>query len=239
MFMSKRSFGWMAFTLAVVLALTGCVKSAAPAPQDTPTPTSLFGNVAGPTSMNLVQLYGTQTAMAMSTPLGTPNPLTTLLGTPNPLTPLPLPTLTLFGSQNTELPPTGIFGTPATPVPQIVVPTATPGRPVSYTLQSGEYPYCIARRFNVNPAELLSANNLTDGQLLQPGAILTIPQTGDPFPGPRALHPHPSTYTISSPEDTIYKVACYYGDVSPDEIAYANSLAAPYTVNVGQTLNIP
>lgn len=228
--MLKRIYGWMALTLAVVLALTGCVKSAAPAPLATTTPTSLFGNVAGPTSMNLVQLYGTQTAMAMTTPLGTPTPP----GTPNPLTPLPLPTLTLFGSQST-----GIPGTPATPAAPIVVPTATPGRPVSYTLQSGEYPYCIARRFNVNPQELLNANNLADGQLLQPGFVLTIPQTGDAFPGPRALHPHPSTYTISSPEDTVYKVACYYGDVSPDAIAYANSLAAPYTVNVGQVLNIP
>jgi LysM repeat protein len=168
--------------------------------------------------------------MAMSTPLGTPN-LTTPQGTPNPLTPLPLPTLTLFGVQGTVI--------PATSVTPITVATATPGRPVSYTLQSGEYPYCIARRFNVDPTELLNANNLTNGQLLQPGALLTIPQTGHAFPGPRALHSHPSTYTISSPEDTIYKAACYYGDVSPDEIASANGIAAPYTVNVGQVLNIP
>jgi LysM repeat protein len=227
----------MAFTLAVMLVLTGCVKSAAPAPLATPTQTSLFGNVAGPTSMNLVQLYGTQTAMAMTTPLGTPNPLTTPQGTPNPLTPLPSPTLTPYSG--TGLPPTGVYGTPATSVAPVVVPTSTPGRPVSYTLQSGEYPYCIARRFNVNPAELLNVNNLSDGQLLQPGIVLTIPQTGDPFPGTRALHPHPDTYTVSSPEDTIYKIACYYGDVSPDAIAYANSLAAPYTVNVGQVLQIP
>ncbi|MGD0612877.1 MAG: LysM peptidoglycan-binding domain-containing protein [Anaerolineales bacterium] len=228
--MSKKLYGWMAFTLVVGMVLTGCVKSAAPAPLTTATPTSLFGNVAGPTSMNLVQLYGTQTAMAMTTPLGTPTPQN---GTPNPLTPQPLPTLTLYGVL-----PTGVYGTPATVAP-IVVPTATPGRPVSYTLQSGEYPYCIARRFNVDPAELTSANNLTSGQLLQPGVVLTIPQTGDLFPGTRALHAHPSTYTVSNPQDNIYKIACYYGDVSPDEIAYANSLVAPYTVNVGQVLNIP
>ena len=228
--MSKRIYGWMALTLMVVLALTGCVKSAAPAPLATPTQTSLFGNVAGPTSMNLVQLYGTQTAMAMTTPLGTPTPV----GTPNPLTPQPLPTLTLFGVQSTN-----IFGTPATPVPQIVVPTATPGRPLSYTLHAGEYPFCIARRFNIFPQDLLTANNLSNSELLQPGTVLTIPQTGNPFPGTRALHPHPSTYTVSLPTDTIYSVACYYGDVSPDAIAYANSLTAPYTVNVGQVLNIP
>jgi len=224
-----KLYGWMAFTLAVMLVLTGCVKSAAPAPLATPTQTSLFGNVAGPTSMNLVQLYGTQTAMALTTPLGTPNPLT----------PLPSPTLTLFGYSGTGLPPTGIPGTPGTAVPPIVIPTSTPGRPVSYTLQAGEYPYCIARRFNVNPAELLIVNNLTDGQLLQPGIVLTIPQTGNPFPGSRALHSHPDTYTVSSPTDTVYKIACYYGDVSPDAIANANSLTVPYTVNIGQVLHIP
>ena len=69
----------------------------------------------------------------------------------------------------------------------IVVPTATPGRPGSYTLQKGEFPYCIARRFNVDPGELLRINNLSGGSVFVAGMVLTIPQTGNPFPGSRAL----------------------------------------------------
>ena len=53
----------------------------------------------------------------------------------------------------------------------------------TYTLQAGEYPYCIARRFNVNPAELLNLNGLTSSSHVTPGRVLQIPQTGHPFPG--------------------------------------------------------
>jgi LysM repeat protein len=103
----------------------------------------------------------------------------------------------------------------------------------------GEFPYCIARRFNVNQDELLTLNGLSSAGLLQPGLVLIIPQTGNPFVGERALHPHPSTYTVSSAEDTIYKVACYYGNIDPTQIITANSLTSPYTLHINQTLSIP
>ena len=31
--------------------------------------------------------------------------------------------------------------------------TPTPGRPATYVIQDGEFPYCIARRFNVDLAD--------------------------------------------------------------------------------------
>jgi LysM repeat protein len=57
------------------------------------------------------------------------------------------------------------FVTPIfTPVPII-------SRPASYTLAAGEFPYCIARRFNVNQTELLNMNNLASAELYQPGMV--------------------------------------------------------------------
>lgn len=124
------------------------------------------------------------------------------------------------------------------PAPQPLVETA---RPDTYTLQKGEFPYCIARRFNVNPRELMSLNGLSVAQstALQPGLTLQIPQTGNPFPGTRALQPHPTTYTVQSGTETIYSVACKFGDVDPVNIANQNGLVAPYTLAFGQVLNIP
>jgi LysM repeat protein len=120
----------------------------------------------------------------------------------------------------------------------VVVPTSTPGIPATYTLKSGEFPYCIARRFNVNPVELLNLSGLGQNSRPAAGTTLTIPQTGNPFPGDRTLRAHPTTYTIQS-GDSIYEIACLFGDVSPEAIAYANSLAAPYDLSAGQTLQIP
>jgi LysM repeat protein len=124
------------------------------------------------------------------------------------------------------------------PAASNVVITATPGIPKTYTLQSGEFPYCIARRFNVNPFELLSINGLTTGTVVHGGTTLKIPQTGNLFPGERALKAHPTVYVVQGGEN-IYEIACSFGDVSPDMIALANSLKSPFTLTAGKSLNIP
>jgi LysM repeat protein len=121
---------------------------------------------------------------------------------------------------------------------QLVMPTATPGIPTTYTLQPGEFVYCIARRFNVNPFELLSINGLSTSSVVRGGTTLKIPQTGHPFPGERSLEAHPTTYIVQSGEN-IYEISCKFGAVSPDQIAYANNLQSPYTLTAGQQLVIP
>ena len=118
------------------------------------------------------------------------------------------------------------------------VPTATPGKPDSYTLQKGEFPYCVARRFNVNPNELLRANNLTKDVTIQPGTTLKLPDSDRDYPGSRKLRDHPTNYTVKS-GDTIYSIACIFGDADPNAIAFANNLDAPYELSVGQELYIP
>jgi LysM repeat protein len=118
------------------------------------------------------------------------------------------------------------------------VDTATPGVPSTYTMHDGEYPYCIARRFNVSPVALLAVNGLTASTFVPDGSILTIPNDTTGFPGPRALKSHPTTYTVQ-PGDTIYAIACVYGDVDPNAIAQANGLSEPYSLSAGTVLSIP
>ena len=105
-------------------------------------------------------------------------------------------------------------------------------------MHEGEQPYCIARRFNVNPEELLALNNKTPGSINRIGEIIKIPQTGNPFPSSRALQLHPTTYTVL-PNETIYSIACKFGDVFPEDIVSKNGLVPPYTLVVGQILEIP
>jgi LysM repeat protein len=127
---------------------------------------------------------------------------------------------------------------PTIPItPTNSLPTQGP-RPSSYTLQAGEFPYCIARRFNIDPKELVALNHLGTQLTYAPGMVLIIPQTGHPFPIARALRPHPTTFTVPESQMTVYKVACYFGDVEPAAIIQYNRLASPI-LTMGQALQIP
>ncbi len=143
----------------------------------------------------------------------------------------------------TAAPGTPTNAVPATPV--VVTPsgpTTTPVpagvRPASYTLQNGEFPYCIARRFNVDPDALLRASGLTSPDVYYAGLTLTIPQSGA-FPGARMLATHPTTYTVASSDETIYSLACKFGDIDPASIASVNNIAASAKLTLGQQLQIP
>ena len=125
-----------------------------------------------------------------------------------------------------------------TPPPTEIVAVPTVTRPAEYTLKEGEYIFCIARRFNLNPEELLALNNLAPDTLLSTGTVLQIPQTGSWEGEGRVRLPHPTSHTVEAGE-TIYSIACDYGDVTPEAIIAVNGLEEPYDLTVGQTLNIP
>jgi len=109
--------------------------------------------------------------------------------------------------------------------------------PSQYTLQPGEFPYCIARRFDIAPATLLSANGLSHSSMTYPGTVLTIPQNAAHFNvGPRSLRHHPTTYVVRS-GDTANSVACLFGDVDPRAIKAVNGIDG--ALPVGQTIQIP
>jgi LysM repeat protein len=217
--MLKRIALIIAFALIAVLVFAGCQRSAVPAQSAAATPTINPADTIAPPSVN-----ATLTAIALENLMNATEPAIMVTAQ----SPADFPTLAAV----TPLPP---IETPI-PTPPLIT-TPTPGRPATYTLQSGEFPYCIARRFNVNPDELLALNGLTDGQIFQPGLVLKIPQTGS-FPGERARRPHPTTYTVAV-NDTIYSIACKFGDVDPIYLASYNNILPPYVLQPGTVLEIP
>jgi LysM repeat protein len=227
--MTRKLSFVLALALILVMVLSACERSASPnvlptTTQEGASAMSLDSEspAAGGDTMAELETFATQTAMAES---GIVEATSTPTPTPESAQPADLPSPT----------PTVNVQVTNTPGPTPVV-----TRPATYTLMKGEFPFCIARRFNVNQYELLNLNGLalSQGNYLPVGYSLKIPQTGNPFEGDRSLHDHPATHVVKG-DETIYKVACYYGDITPEAIIAANGLVAPYTLTVGQQLTIP
>ena len=216
--MNKKFYGLLIIVLLASLVLVACERPASKPPVVAPT---TEGEIPFPvaTQPQIMQdiLKGTQTAAALTQQAG---------GGANP--------------QSTST-PSFLIDTPE-PTPEVVFTvvafaTPTPGRPATYVIQEGEFPYCIARRFNVDIAELMTLNGLGLNSTISIGQKLKIPQSGS-FSGERALKKHPATYTVVS-GDTIGKIACSFGDADPVTIYAANGLAAGTALKTGQFLNIP
>jgi LysM repeat protein len=214
--------------LVVVIALLAIGATGCKLPASTPPATATVpggGLIPGGTEdMGMFERFATQTSQAATAQAGGEQPA---VPTNTPVPQSNLPTETLVPNE------------PAKPTQtRVVIPTATPGLPANYTLKKGEFPYCIARRFNINPADLLQANNLGVNSTVYEGTKLKIPQNARNFPGNRSLHKHPVSYSVRA-GDTIYTVACYYGDVDPMAIAQANGLSEPYKLTSGDSIQIP
>jgi len=230
----KRGVTIASTLLLVAIMTSACNQAYSQPPAVTNTPidqNSLFATALGEPTLSDVKNFATQTALAAVTPgpatatLAGVTPQSNETTTSTPLiatNPTFIPTATLAISNN---------GPTATLIP------AGPA-PASYVLKNGEFPFCIARRFNVDPDELLSINGIPSGDIFYAGMPLKLPQTGHPFPGDRRLSGHPTTYTASSGE-TVYGVACKFGDVDPSAIAQANSISVDASLTAGQQLSIP
>jgi LysM repeat protein len=257
--MSNKKRGLMTLSILVITSLLmgACERDLANAPVVTPTLiatglfVSPFPSVENP--MAMIEEFAKQTAAAQTvaaggvvvtgTP-GTPisgatvtgtltTPLAGITNTPGVSTSVSTPTNANAAATTAVVAPavTNIPPANSTPVPAGV-------RPASYTLQYGEFPYCIARRFNVDPEALLSASGLTSPDLYYPGLVLKIPQSGA-FPGERMLASHPATYIVGASDETLYSIACKYGDVEPGALASANGLSTGATLSVGQQIKVP
>ncbi len=136
--------------------------------------------------------------------------------------------------------PTAIPTPTATPTPEPEEENGSSKKPIpdSYTVRRGEFVYCLGRRFDIKPADILSYNGLPPGSSLVPGQVIKLPTQARPFPVNRALAHHPTTYVVQ-PFDTLPVIACTFGDVTPDEIAAENNLPAGASLTPGQVLNIP
>jgi LysM repeat protein len=230
----KRFLIFLAIAL-LILGLTACVRPASTPPSTEAVPTSAESfPLPGETEdvMNQLEQAATQTIMAaQGTPMTSPTaPLVDATAVSPQETPV------AGATSDVQLPAVPVQpAASATPVP---LPSPTPGIPSSWTLQKGEHPYCLARRYNVNPDELLRLNGLSAGSYFYGGMVLKIPQTGNTFPANRSLRAHPTNYTVSS-GDSIYSVACVFGDADPYAIAAANGISSPYTLTPGQSIYIP
>ena len=234
--MSKKIIIVILLALAAVILLAACERSASKPPLATPTAAGTLNATPQATGMSLMQAWGTSTAVYVQTAVA----MGLITAAPTSQTPEPSLTPTPLGTVSTPVvPPTGVATDTPLPgtTPVIVVATATPGHPGTYVLHAGEFPYCIARRFNVDPNDLLSLNGLSNGEIVQPGLTLSIPVSGS-FPGTRALQSHPAKYTVAV-DDTFYKIACTFGDVDPSAIASANGLSVDTPLVTGTVLNIP
>jgi LysM repeat protein len=230
----------MFMLIAVVFAACRSPYSTPPPATSTINATSLFETPVTPDiTMSDVANFGTLTALASS---GTPQAIATetpSVGTQDLSAIVASESPTPFISTNPA--GTAVGTATATLAVSGTLPTSAPvgSRPSEWTLRSGEFPYCIARRFDVDPSALLSLNGLSNGNIFYPGRTLRIPQSGS-FPGTRALRNHPATYTVVSSSETIYSVACLYGDVRPEAIASSNNLSGDNPdLTSGQSLNIP
>lgn len=242
--MSNKQRGSLAIFIIVIssVMISACTQSLSTPPAATPTlPPDLFVSpiATGGNPMDMIQEFAKQTSVAQTTvanggtPLATPQPVGTLI-TSQAGTVIPVTTAAPSTPTNAVL-GTAVPVTPSGPNATAVPPGV---RPPTYTLQNGEFPYCIARRFNVDPDALLSASGLTSPDLYYPGLTLTIPQSGA-FPGSRMLASHPTTYSIVSSDETLYSVACKFGDLDPAAIATANNISVSSKLTAGQKLQIP
>lgn len=96
---------------------------------------------------------------------------------------------------------------------------------VSYTVQSGDSLYSIAKKFGVTVDEIKSLNNM-GSNLLSIGQILRIPTST----------PNQITYIVQS-GDSLYSIAKKF-NVSVDDIKRANNLTSNL-LSIGQNLIIP
>ncbi len=221
-----RNYRFLAFFLVAlfVLGLTACEKSAS-----TPPPSSADGTESPllegtQSAMDALGIMATQTAAA-ATGGGTGVDATQQV---------PLSTAEAETDQTV---PTPTQEAAAEPEPEIVVPEFEV--PNTYALRAGEFPYCIARRFDIAPGALLNANGLSIASMVYPGTTLTIPKDAGSFnAGPRSLRAHPVKYTVMA-GDTVYYIACLFGDVDPRAIEAVNGLTGAYTLSVGQVIQIP
>jgi len=251
--MSNKKRGLVTLSLLAVtsLLISACERSLSQAPVVTPTliATGLFVSPfpSAENPLDMIAEFAKQTSAAQTIAAGgvvvtgTPGTPTSTTGSETPGTPLSITNTPGVPTVDVST-PTNANAVATTAIPTISAVNSTPVpagvRPASYNLQSGEFPWCIARRFNVNPEDLLSLSGLVDGLMYPAGTLLKIPQSGA-FPGSRSLIAHPATYSVTSSDETLYSIACMYGDVDPGAIAFANGISTGSVLSVGQQIKIP
>ena len=150
-----------------------------------------------------------------------------------------------FEPEPTQAPPTAIPEPTATKPydPNIMMYGTAPDGNTTYTLQEGDDLVCLGRRFNVAVSDLLAQNGLETPDAAGVGDVITLPGSPNAWKltegyGRRMLVRHPAEYTTQS-GDTLFSIACAYGDVLPEQIAVTNQLVLGEPLSAGIRISIP
>lgn len=203
--------------LISILLFSACTRSASKPPAYDPNQGEPYPTFA---SVDEQIRYATSTAAAIISRYNLPTEIVqNALGTQIVVTSTPVPT--------------------ATPTPTPTVTPVTLAAPQKWDIQKGETLECLARRFDVSLEDLMKANPDVDAHNLKIGQTLTIPQNSK-WPGDRSTNqwPRPDIWTVS-PEETVYLIACSYGDVWPEEIIQLNNIQDPNDLSGYTQLQIP
>ena len=150
-------------------------------------------------------------------------------------------------------PPTPTAAPPPAPTTAAPPPAPTTAAPASggltYTVQSGDTLASIADRFNVSVDDIVTANNITNPDVISIGQQFVIPtgSGGGTGTGTAAgasasgatgtTSADGSTYTVAS-GDTLASIANRF-NVDLDDLVAANNIENQDVISVGQVLTIP
>jgi LysM repeat protein len=224
----------IASLILIAMFLGACTRTAstpAATSATAQTPSALTGQQATMEAVRSALL--TQTAQAASGSKATSTPLVVV-------------------TQGTPSAPLATAGTGTPKTTTAATAAATTCGPTSYTVLSGEWVYSIARKFNVDPQEIIDLNGLVAPYALTPGQTLKLPgdcpsgttpvvvatvTPGGPTITPGGTIAAGTVYYVQAGE-WVYSIARKFG-INPQAIIDTNGLAAPYTLSVGQKLIIP
>jgi membrane-bound lytic murein transglycosylase D len=114
----------------------------------------------------------------------------------------------------------------------LTVPGRAPAqRARTYSVRKGDSIRSIAAKLGVDPADLIAANALRDGDRIRTGQVLRVPASGT------AAAPATATYKVKK-GDTLSSIARRFR-VKPSALIAANSLSDRDEIRAGQVLRIP
>ena len=109
---------------------------------------------------------------------------------------------------------------------------------VFYTVQPGDTLLLLALRFNLNPAEISLANDLSNPNFIFPGQELALPGFELPPIAAETFLLDSGITHIIQPGENISNIAIWYG-VAADSLITFNNLTNPNLIQIGQPLHIP
>lgn len=104
-----------------------------------------------------------------------------------------------------------------------------------HVVQAGENLYRIGLQYGISWTVLAEYNNIANPNRVEVGQQIRIPPTEGAAPD---ATPAPSVTHVVQAGETLFIISQQYGVSWPD-IAEANNLAPPYTIQAGQELTIP